>query len=272
MKYLITGIPRSGTTLCCHILNQQNNIVALHEPINPSQLNLNSSNVVKVVSQKYNDFQQALYQGTEFEHGDNAGLEIDNPVGLSVVKGKREVIAKRGKIKVPKYIGKDIQLFIKQNALFTAFLSELSEHFNVTCIVRNPVDVLLSWWTVNLPVSKGSLPAGENNDASLKQVLSSQKDELQRQLIIYQWFARQFVAANSTIIRYEDIIKTNGQALFNAANVVQTKPLSLEAKTRVYSDDIILKLKHQQNAIMQMDCFGLYSQDEIVQSIEAILA
>lgn len=272
MKYLITGIPRSGTTLCCHILNQQNNIVALHEPINPNELKLNSSNVVKAISEKYIAFQQALYKGTEFEHGDNAGLEIDNPVGLQVVKGKREVTAKRGKIKVPKYIGKDIQLFIKQNALFTAYLSVLSEHFNVTCIVRNPVDVMLSWWTVNLPVSRGILPAGESNDASLKQGLSLQKDELQRQLIIYQWFARHFVAVNSTIIRYEDIIKTNGQALFNATNVVQTKPQSLKAKTRAYSADILLRLKQQQNAIMQMDCLGLYSQDEIAQRIEAVLA
>jgi broad-specificity NMP kinase len=35
---LITGIPRSGTTLCCKLLNQRADVVALHEPINPGAM------------------------------------------------------------------------------------------------------------------------------------------------------------------------------------------------------------------------------------------
>ena len=33
----LTGIPRSGTTLCCKLLNQYNDVLALVEPIPASQ-------------------------------------------------------------------------------------------------------------------------------------------------------------------------------------------------------------------------------------------
>ena len=40
---LITGVPRSGTTLCCNLLNQCDNVVALHEPIDPQKLTSTSA-------------------------------------------------------------------------------------------------------------------------------------------------------------------------------------------------------------------------------------
>jgi hypothetical protein len=35
---LLTGLPRSGTTLMCHLLNKLPHSVALHEPMDPSRL------------------------------------------------------------------------------------------------------------------------------------------------------------------------------------------------------------------------------------------
>lgn len=35
---LITGLPRLGTTLTCHLLNKVSECVALHEPMAPAQL------------------------------------------------------------------------------------------------------------------------------------------------------------------------------------------------------------------------------------------
>ena len=32
---LLTGLPRAGTTLCCHILNSCKGVLALHEPLSP---------------------------------------------------------------------------------------------------------------------------------------------------------------------------------------------------------------------------------------------
>ena len=34
----LTGLPRSGTTLTCHLLNKLPNSVALHEPMSPSAM------------------------------------------------------------------------------------------------------------------------------------------------------------------------------------------------------------------------------------------
>jgi len=268
---LITGVPRSGTTLCCHVLNQQSNVVALHEPINPGGLAINAENALELLSNKYVDFAKSIYEGTAFEHGNDSGLDIDNPVGLGIVDGKRAVTAKRGQIVVTKYIGKDIQLFVKQNALFTAYLERLTPQFSITCIVRNPVDVLLSWWTVDLPVSRGRLPAGEKNDAHLKQALAQQNEELSRQLTIYQWFLAKYACNNVSVVRYEDIIATNGAALFKAAGVQQTLPLALANKVRQYSPQIIERLQKVRSRLIEIDCKGLYSKEQIAKRIDGLI-
>jgi hypothetical protein len=92
---LITGIPRSGTTLCCKLLNQRVDVVALHEPINPGALAPSASGVEAVdgIVQQIAQFDLAIEQGLPFTHGDKGGLSIDNPVGQTIKEGVRQVVA-----------------------------------------------------------------------------------------------------------------------------------------------------------------------------------
>jgi len=49
---LITGLPRSGTTLTCHLLNKLPNSVALHEPLSPDTLKgLDEAGLVETIQQ-----------------------------------------------------------------------------------------------------------------------------------------------------------------------------------------------------------------------------
>jgi hypothetical protein len=78
----------------------------------------------------------------------------------------QQAVAERGMVQLPPRDKNSYELIIKQNALFTALIPVLAKEFQMVCIVRNPVDVLLFWLTVDLPVNRGHIPAGERFDAS----------------------------------------------------------------------------------------------------------
>lgn len=229
--HLITGVPRSGTTLCCNLLNKCNNAVALHEPINPSSLkSSHPSAAIDEISSQIKGIIKALASSRSIEHGDKAGIHLDNPISLEKSKeGLRKQRAQRGQITLPP-ITESTQVFIKQNALFTALAADLNERYQMTAIVRNPVDVLLSWMTVDLPVNKGRLPAGEKYDANLA-VLLKEGSVFERQMKIYRWFIECFQKAKVTTIRYEDIIKTNGNALYSVTGVKHDTFLSFPERS-----------------------------------------
>lgn len=228
---LITGIPRSGTTLCCNLLNQCENAVALHEPIDPQKLtSIEPATAVEEISQQIKNIRTSLETNQPIEHGDKAGLELDNPIGQDTNdQGLRRQRANRGKVVLPP-IDDKTALFVKQNALFTALASELQKHYPIIAIVRNPIDVLLSWMTVDLPVNKGRLPAGEKYDRRLAEQLSRGTD-IERQIAIYRWFIEKFSQAKLTVVRYEDIIETNGQALYSVLGIMNITSLSPVERT-----------------------------------------
>lgn len=116
---LITGIPRSGTTLCCKLLNHRSDVVALHEPINPSDIPVayTRSEAVYSIVEQVTHFDRAIEQGLPFTHGDKGGLSIDNPIGDTTKGGVRQVVAKRGQIQLPAREKNSYDLIIKQNAL-----------------------------------------------------------------------------------------------------------------------------------------------------------
>lgn len=264
---LLTGIPRSGTTLCCKLLNQHQDVVALHEPIDPNVLSSNNSiQAVTQITEQIESLSHAIEHGLPFNHGDKGGLTIDNPVGQDAKKGVRQVVAKRGQIQLPARKADGFQLVVKQNALFTALLPELSKHLPMVCIVRNPVDVLLSWLTVDLPVNRGHIPSGERFDAKLKAALL-EPDCLTRQLIIYQWFMQAFINSGLPIVRYEDVIASNGAALDIALGFKPFEREALSKQERVFDYSVLEILARAAERLTKLDCDTLYSQAEIKQSI-----
>ena len=60
-----------------------------------------------------------------------------------------------GEIAIDKPLSARFTLLIKHNALFAALLPRLTESFPCLALVRNPLSVLASWQTVDLPVHPG---------------------------------------------------------------------------------------------------------------------
>lgn len=210
LTVLLTGLPRAGTTLSCHILNQHDNVLALHEPFTPTDFKPELGRRVAVDS--IQNFalvsrHRALFEGKALSR-QRDGSVPENPVEAQSNNALRALdvsladIAVGDRIKNP-----DFTLVIKHNALFTGLLPELSERFPVYAIVRNPLSVLASWNSVDLPVNQGRIPAGELYCPELKLLLDGTSDRVLRQLHILEWFCDRFFShINTSILRYEDFV------------------------------------------------------------------
>lgn len=267
--HLLTGIPRSGTTLCCKLLNQRSDSIALHEPINPSAMSnkFSSEQAMRSIQKQIAELEYAIQNGLPFNHGDKGGLDIDNPVGHEQQDGVRKVVAQRGQIQIPPRATGSYQLIVKQNALFTALLPELKQQYQMICIVRNPVDVLLSWMTVNLPVNRGRIPAGERFDKKLKNSLDK-LDCIHRQLFIYQWFVERFLKSGLSIVRYEDVISSSGKKLDQSLGLQPIQRPALFHKNRTFQPNIISALQNITDELVELNCGELYSKNDILDALK----
>ena len=120
-------------------------------------------------------------------------------------------------------------LLVKHNALFAALLPRLADSFPVLALVRNPLSVLASWQTVNLPVNRGRLPAGEELDPDLHRALEDEPEVLRRQVIILDWFFARYHdhLAPADILRYEDLMESGGRTLFRRLGHEHAPPVAL---------------------------------------------
>ncbi|MBC3764930.1 sulfotransferase domain-containing protein [Neptunicella marina] len=269
---LITGIPRSGTTLCCKLLNQSKDIIALHEPINPGTWpkNFSTTQAVETIQRQIDDFYSAIVTGQPFENGEQQGLLIDNPVGTESKGGIRQVVARRGQLTLEPRPAGSFHLVVKQNALFTALLPELASQYPMVCIVRNPVDVLLSWMTVDLPVNRGRVPAGERFSQQLRYALEN-KSVIDKQLVIYQWFIDKFMDSSLPVVRYEDVLVTGGGALHVALGLPEIAQAPLKKKHRKFQPHIIEQLTHCIDKIKNLSLYGLYSKESIQLAYDEVI-
>ena len=96
-------------------------------------------------------------------------------------------------------------------------------------LVRNPVAVLASWATVDLPVAKGRIPMGERFDADLARTLRAAPDVLRRRVAVLDWFFARFAAhvPRARILHYEDVVADGGRPLFHALGVPDAPAESL---------------------------------------------
>lgn len=137
--------------------------------------------------------------------------------------GLRARRAERGDIRIAKPLTPDFTLLVKHNALFAALLPQLEnvragDGYACLALVRNPVAVLASWRTVDLPVQRGRVPAGERFAPRLRAALAREADVLARQVSILNWFFEQYDRhlTPRRILRYEDVVATGGGALYAA--------------------------------------------------------
>ena len=212
---LMTGVPRSGTTLCCHLMNLIPNTIALHEPIsNERCYHRSDTEAVSMIKDFAQDRRKEALALNKVQSKQADAQIPSNPVTSAEGKLRKEHVT-LDYISIDKTLGPEFLLVIKHNALFTALLSELLKDFRCYAIIRNPLATIASWQTVDLPIHSGHIPMGEYFDKKLESKLSSLNSTLDRQLFILRWFFEIFEKHldRSQVIRYEDIIESKGRIL-----------------------------------------------------------
>jgi hypothetical protein len=210
---LISGTPRSGTTLTCHLLNKVDDTVALHEPMRGKEwAGMTHDEVADRVAEFCAEQRHSLHESGEAISKNVRGEVPDNP--SKAEQGPRKSKDTRSKIKVDKTLSQDFTLVLKHNAGFTAVLDGLVKEFRVYAVLRNPLAVVSSWNT-NFGANRGRIPAAERVDPELREALDSLPDPLDRQLHILNWFyerCQRFIPEEN-FIRYEDVVATGGSVL-----------------------------------------------------------
>ena len=130
LNIALTGVPRSGTTLTCHLLNKVTNTVALHEPMDVFELPKLKDDKTRFETIK-NFFQTTrdsiLTRGVALTKHHNQKVP-DNPIA-SQKEGQqpRRSIVERSEIPIDKSLNDHFHLVIKHPGAFTALLPILKQ-------------------------------------------------------------------------------------------------------------------------------------------------
>ena len=234
-QVILTGLPRSGTTLTCHLLNKLPNSVALHEPLIPLDLaGYERLRLVEFILEYFSAQRRQILQTGTAVSKSFGGQVPDNPMaGFDPITGKRIRVLDGRLVQIDKHLRPDFYLAIKQPAFFTAILKDLVAVDLLSCfaLIRNPLSVLLSWNSVEMPVSRGRVPAAEAFAPELKSNLDQIENVYDRQIFLLDWFFQQYLVylPPKQILFYEATINTAGRSL------AVINPLAKELTETLYS-------------------------------------
>lgn len=258
---IVTGIPRSGTTLTCHLLNKLPNVVALHEPMRQADwLSSTGQSFGELVDVFFEHTRMSLLKDKTAISKQLNGQIPDNPkdqdsllvktlnrfgvsrVGLGKLRlgnlGLRQSIVKHGCVTFDKPLNNDFTLCVKHNGQFTSLLPILIKHYTVCAVIRNPLAVLCSWNSIDFGPRDGHMYAAEKINPELAARLANYSDRYQRQLELLSWFYEQYTQSltQDQVIRYEDLISSNGQVLSSFVKEAGGLNDVLVSSNQTYSD------------------------------------
>lgn len=217
MDIVLTGLPRSGTTLSCHLLNNLPATVALHEPLDLRGLVKCAPEArLAWVEAAFADMRrQLLTAGTAVSKA-RAGIIEDNQYEqIPGSDGVRRSLLTRQVVHFDKPLAPDFKLVIKHPNAFTALLPALARRFPCFALVRNPLAAILSWNSTGIPLGAGRAPMAEAFDPWLRRSLHAEPDLILRQVTILARYYERYHSSlpAGSVVRYEDLVDTDGRAL-----------------------------------------------------------
>jgi hypothetical protein len=241
---LLTGLPRSGTTLVVKLLNDIPNVVALNEPMPVMEMaGLGQSELYNWIDQYTAKSVEMLLTEKKAQTKHIGGAFTDNSFNAAAdEQGLRSSRVMLGMIEITRELNNEFTLAIKHNGAFTAVAHHLVNRYRCFAVIRNPLSVLLSWQTVNIPVNMGRMPVAEAVDPNLRKCLDEIGDTLDRQIFIVNWFFERFQKyfAGDHILRYENLVSTGGRCLDKIIPNTEIVPNRLTSKNtnKIYKRDM----------------------------------
>lgn len=215
---IIAGLPRSGTTLVCHLLNEVPDVVALNEPmIVGTFFNLDIEQVMNGIGAFFDECRASIINQSLAPSKVVDGRVPDNPfLKERDADGARIRQVALGRLRIDRPLTSDFILAMKHPAMFTSLLVPLCARFPCWVVIRNPLATLLSWDSLpDTPMGSGRFPAAEAFDSRLKAALDAMPDRLDRHVYFLEWAFGRYLQVGSRlgVLAYEDIIASNGRAL-----------------------------------------------------------
>jgi hypothetical protein len=298
---IITGLPRSGTTLTCELLNRLDDTVALDEPMSrdvftarpvPARRGLTARVRGRISRQPSGGRTQPPPRSdvTADDICDNieafalsmresllskrtaVSTQVEGQVrGTKVADGRQETglrvrLARRSEIVVDKDLSPTFLLAMKHNSAFAGVLDRLVLRMPVYAIVRNPLSILSSWQTVPFAVQRGHATLAELFHPPLAEALAAIPDRLDRQFHLLAWFFGRFVEylPARAVVRYEDIVASGGTALevVSARAARLRAPLISRNAAGVYDPEQVRRIGER---LLDTDgpWWQLYSRDDV---------
>jgi hypothetical protein len=212
---ILTGIPRSGTSFICSLLNQQDDVLALVEPIAMDEfVSCRDAGERKRYLEQYFESSRHLIAtqkkivGLDLADATNTFASDANEARKNTIKGIKAQ-------EITKTLSQGFTFAIKHPNAFTALLEELVVDWSCFAIVRNPVAIIASWSTLDHPLSRGHAPMAEKFNTRIKVRLESLADPVERQLCLVNWYFEQYSSylPSAQVIRYESVVADAQKAL-----------------------------------------------------------
>jgi hypothetical protein len=211
------GIPRSGTTLVCRLLNGLPNVVALVEPLDmvsagPSD----AAGMVEHISAFMEEMRHSILDRARAVSHHRGGNFPDGMFEQVSATGEvRRGNTDRGEIEIKKRVNESFLLVLKHPAPFTALLHRLHPRYQCFATIRNPLAILASWNSIAAPVRNGHAPAAERFDPRLSNALALLDSRIDRQLRLLSWHFEQYRQhlPGSSVLRYEEVTASSGRCL-----------------------------------------------------------
>lgn len=241
---ILTGVPRSGSTLACKLLCELPNVIGLNEPLDPA-LFPDRKTAIKSIDQSFIKFRKSLLKEGKAPVRSKDGAITDNAYSEQKSGEKRKKVLKRTEVFFDKPLDRDFTLVMKHCAEFTLLFPELTKNYSCFANIRNPLALLGSWNSVNVPVSRGRVAKSRKILPSFHANIESIEALHDKQLFILSWYFGQFdLLPKDHILRYEDLIGSNGQLLkkITAAEVKFENDLQSRNHSKLYDHDQIIQL------------------------------
>lgn len=208
---IITGLPRSGTTLVARIVAAARpDAMLLGEPVDLLELLARRAFARGEFAAVLHGYLEARLAAAQ-RQGSYLDRRLPN---LGVPDNYHGISARAVDFRsVPLPPGGCSSVICKNNEIFTSLAREIAAHpgLRLLRVVRHPAGAISSWRRWQIPAREGRSPEAESWSPELVQRLDAAADCSERQAILYGFLLRAIAAPGITwesgLLRYEDLVR-----------------------------------------------------------------
>ncbi len=209
---IVTGIPRSGTTLASALIDSLPDTVCLNEPgWQTARVANTPAEFAQWLTGDFAQIRKKLLAGEPVQDRRAAGGKaVTNYYATNETTRQMENTFDLVPFTRPG-LSADFTLAIKHNGPYLAVLGPLIDTaaFTIVAIVRSPVEVLASWRRLSLPISRGAMPNATPYWPRMAQIVAEDCDLLVKQVKMYDLMCRRIynLREHIHVLPYEMLIK-----------------------------------------------------------------